>query len=510
MPSYKPDSSFFSKIVLGAVGCRAVAADLNQRGHRMVELERGSTDTKLWKDVKRKRVRIPDLLCSRCGVRVESRAKRDAVLSMSHSATEDERSWNFGMVDGDWVAFPVVTAAELPSWSNGRFDGYASYWHERSWARWQAHPWVNYFTVASFASVPFIQLQRKGVTEGSELTIGWPALFSNYDGIITLVTEDSVTLTRAGDGRSMPRKFRGGQRPVVVVGERVAAQQVLASTVTPLTAAELECRQEIGPDHITSLLRSRQRTQRFTGVKLARVRQEREHCDTVRSLFRDADEDIYVRLEAVSYLADVCREPLAQHIHPFLHNVDPQTQLEAVITLGETPIPEAIQLLADILDDNNMPYFLRSAAAWGLGHLGGNEPARRLIRAFSDVNAVLRQEALDAIVALGTTVAPLLVDGLQDADEAISSGCAEALRQQPGAVPVRRVVEHVEAADPSRWAVWLLGMLPREAVAAQIAGLQDSKPDVHFAVSLLWAFAESWIARRWEFSPGAEYPEGDA
>ena len=62
MPSYKPDSSFFSKIVLGAVGCRAVTADLNQRGHRMVELERGSTDTKLWKDVKRKRVRIPDLL----------------------------------------------------------------------------------------------------------------------------------------------------------------------------------------------------------------------------------------------------------------------------------------------------------------------------------------------------------------------------------------------------------------------------------------------------------------
>lgn len=51
----------------------------------MRELERGSTDTKLWKDVKRKRVRIPDLVCTKCGLRVESRAKTAPDLSMSHS-----------------------------------------------------------------------------------------------------------------------------------------------------------------------------------------------------------------------------------------------------------------------------------------------------------------------------------------------------------------------------------------------------------------------------------------
>jgi hypothetical protein len=503
MPAFKPDSSFFEKIVRGAVGCRAVAQDLNRRGHRMVELERGSTDTKLWKDVKRKRVRIPDLVCSRCGVRVESRAKQAAILSMSHSATENERSWNFGMVDADWVAFPVVTAADLPRWSNGRFNGHASYWHERSWARWQAHAWVNYFTVGAFAAVPFVQLQRKGVTEGSELTIGWPATFSNYDGTVTLVAEDAVSVCRAEDGRNMPRrKFKAPQRPVVAIGDRVTAQQVLASAVAPLTIAELECRQEMSSDHIRTLLASRQRTQRFTGVKLARVRQERQFCNSVRGLFDDAEEDIYVRLEALSYLAEVCGESAGERIQPFLNHTDPQTRLEAVITLGETPTDEVIQLLSDILHDVDTPYFLRSAAAWGLGHLGGNEPARTLIRAFSAVNPALRQEALDAIVMLGTAVAPLLVDGLRDADDAISSGCAEALRQQSGAVPVERIAQQTRVADPSRWAVWLLGMLPRETVAVHIA-----KPEVHYAVSLLWAFAESWIARRWEFSPGPEYPE---
>ena len=83
--SLKPDSSFFRKIVVGAVGARAVRDDMAALGHNFVELERGSTDSKLWKDVKRKRVRIPDLVCLRCGQRIESRAKTRNELAMSHS-----------------------------------------------------------------------------------------------------------------------------------------------------------------------------------------------------------------------------------------------------------------------------------------------------------------------------------------------------------------------------------------------------------------------------------------
>ena len=47
--AFKPDSSFFEKIVRGAIGTRAVCDDLRHHGHTMVELERGSLDTKLWK-----------------------------------------------------------------------------------------------------------------------------------------------------------------------------------------------------------------------------------------------------------------------------------------------------------------------------------------------------------------------------------------------------------------------------------------------------------------------------
>ena len=166
MPTFKPDSSFFRKIAIGAVGTRAVCEDLNQHQHTMAELERGSTDTKLWKDVKRKRVRIPDLVCTTCGLRIESRAKSKPELSMSHSPTENERSWDFGMVDTDVVAFPVCGAVGEHYWSRGKLNEGASYWHERNWVKWQAEQHVNYFSVAAFRATPFMKIARKGVTGG--------------------------------------------------------------------------------------------------------------------------------------------------------------------------------------------------------------------------------------------------------------------------------------------------------------------------------------------------------
>ncbi|MCY3538115.1 MAG: hypothetical protein F4162_05735 [Synechococcus sp. SB0676_bin_10] len=130
--AFKPDSSFFEKIALGAVGSRHMAQDLERLDHQIVELERGAMDTKLWKDVKRKRVRIPDLVCKVCGLRVESQAKTKAELSMSHGFSAHERAWDFGMVDTDVVAFPVCTKDkdQEKQWCIGRFNGQTSYWHE--------------------------------------------------------------------------------------------------------------------------------------------------------------------------------------------------------------------------------------------------------------------------------------------------------------------------------------------------------------------------------------------
>ncbi|MGH9585202.1 MAG: hypothetical protein ACRD4O_19975 [Bryobacteraceae bacterium] len=159
-------------------GSRAICNDLSSHGHQMVELERGSTGTKLWKEVKRKRVRIPDLVCVHCGQRAESRAKTKAELAMSHSATDQERAWDFGMIETDLIGFPVCEPIDEKYWSAGRLQSDASYWHERNWVLWELKGRINYFRVGAFRAVPPTKTDTKGVTEGSETSISWHAHFS--------------------------------------------------------------------------------------------------------------------------------------------------------------------------------------------------------------------------------------------------------------------------------------------------------------------------------------------
>jgi len=503
----KPDSSFFRKIVIGAVGTRAVCADLASFGHRMVELERGSTDTKLWKDVKRKRVRIPDLLCEQCGLRAESRAKTNAELAMSHSLTDEARAWDFGMVDEDYIAFPLCSAIDEAYWSTGRLGPESSYWHERNWVRWRLNGRINYFRVGAFRANPHTRISTKGVTEGSETSVSWEAIFSSRSGTVEAIDVRRLTIRRGGDGHRHTRTVPTSMQLFVENGEAVESNQVIAGVVAPLRRAELTCPGQLPSNHISNLLHSRERTQRFTGVKLARLLHEPAHCQTIEELSADAEEDVYIRLEALSYLTAVCGRSARDLFLPLLATPDPQTQLESVIALGQPGTDGPIELLSGILDDAGQPYFVRSAAAWCLSRARQESATTRLIRAFSDIDSTIRQEALEGIVSIGGLATPLLLAGLLEINSDIAAGCAEALRQQHVSEEVvARVVEITKQTEPTPWSVWLLGHLPRERVAAAIADLQESAPELHYAIALLWSFTESWIARRWELHPGPDFP----
>ena len=507
----KPDSSFFRKIALGAVGSRRVAEDLDRLGHRIAELERGAMDTKLWKDVKRKRVRIPDLVCERCGLRVESRAKAKTELSMSHSPTDQERAWDFGMVDADVIAFPVCKAGEEKQWSAGRLSEPISYWHERNWIRWQAEGKVNYVRVSRFRAVPQGAEATKGVTEGSETSVAWKARFSGRDGVVEAVDGQRITIARAVDGRRHTQKIPTELGIVVTQGEEVAINQIIASGVRPESNDDLRCTGVLPEGHLPQLLGSRERTQRFTGVKLARLRRDDSLGTPIAGLESDREEDVYIRLEAVAYLVAV-RDLGAEGLFaPYLASPDPQIQLEAVIALGEAGTGECVRLLSAILDDVERPYFARSAAAWCLSRIGGAEACRHLVRAFGDVDRNLREEALEGVVTVNVDAAPILLAGLREMDSAIAAGCAEALRQH-GALSddsIREILAQLTGGNPSVWAVWLAGHLPRERLAGAVEDLEQTAPELHYAITLLWSFVESWVARRWELRRDAKLPATD-
>lgn len=506
--SLKPDASFFRKIAIGAVGARAVSDDLGSYKHNMVELENGSTDTKIWKDVKRKRVRIPDLVCVNCGLRVESRAKTRRGLFMSHSPTDAERSWDFGMVDGDVVAFPICRPALEEDWSTGQLEDDQSYWHKRERVDWETCGWINYFYAGDFRKVPPAGSATKGVTEGTETSISWNAIFSTRKGLVEAVAEGQrISVRRASDGHLYTWRNDKGLPVVVEEGSTVEEQQILACPVAPLGGDALTCPESLSQHHIPDLLHSPERTQRFTGVKLARLRAEPQFGDLIRQIALHPDEDVYVQLEGAAYLNCVCGEPAQKLFAAYLASPDAQIRLETVVALAESATAEAVAMLADLLDEKDSPFFLRSAAAWALGRIGTDKATGRLVQAFADVDQSIRYEALEAISSLGTPALDHLVGGLEHADQDIAAGSAEAIRRLASLPPaiLQDIVSLVED-DPGRlWAVWALGHLPREQdyVAATIAQLQDSRPEAHYAISVLWAFAENWISQQWELLPMA-------
>lgn len=494
---------------MGAVGARAVSNDLARHGHIMAELERGATDTKLWKDVKRKRVRIPDLVCLNCGLRVESRAKTAADLAMSHSPAEESRAWDFGMVGDDLIAFPICEVRAEEAWTNGVLNGQLSYWHERNQIEWQVAGRINYFTVEAFRSTPPARTNTKGVTEGSETAISWNAVFSTRDGVVDAVGDGRITIRRTSDGHRYTWRVPSGQQIAVASGDDIAKNQVIASSVQPVIANGLCCPGNRSATVLAPLLSSRERTIRFTGVKLARLTKNPSAQELIRSLGSDPAEDVYTRLEAASYLVAVCGESCPNLFGEYRRSNDPQTQLEAVIALGEVGTDEAVTVLAEILHDVSRPYFLRSAAAWSLGRMPQPDSVTHLVRAFSDVENELREEALTGILALGGTAVPLLVAGLNNTDLNVAAGCAEALRRQCDLSDetLDAILAECRTGRPSTWTAWLLGHLPRERLASAVADLQTSAPELHFAVNILWAFAESWIARHWEQWPSGRRKE---
>src|SRR6185295_1334794 len=115
----------------------------------------------------------------------------------------------------------------------------------------------------------------KGVTEGSEGQVYWPAVFATQGGIVTRVDEEMIRY--AADATTRERRVRisgtgRGRLPTAVApGESVHLHQVLAASVPPLSEGDLICRADLDEDRIAGMLQSRRESVRYTGCRLAKL-----------------------------------------------------------------------------------------------------------------------------------------------------------------------------------------------------------------------------------------------
>jgi len=484
--SFKSDESFLEKLAIGATGTQTVMNDRRQQGLHPIELERGSSSWKVWKQIKIKRLRVPDILLLDTATRIEARAKKSLQISMSHSESDPQRGWDRGLLDDDFVALTVCTKT-----GSRPID-------------WRASLFVQYIRVKdmreAWAAGRVIKERPKGAQEGFELRLTWPSAIVKHSGQVTAVTGNRLTYQRESDHRTISLSLcqkKVALNALVRPGDQVHESQIVASVVP--VCSRLPKLPMATQGTYLGWLSSHDIAVRYTAAKaLAHFHGSEVQAELLRIL-QDDSEHLYVRLEAASSLARLGTREGWKWIGESLNNPYLENQLETVIILGELRTPEATDLLISTLLDSARHAEIRAGAAWAIGEIGDVKGVDALVRTFSDLTPGLRVEAVRALRKLMDAQCPSLAARLGSAEPDQRAGLAWAISHS-GRFTVEELIQVCHGdVNARRWAAYILGTQDADAWTTHLGPIKNADPEVFFAATVLWQIMRSWIANVDEF-----------
>ena len=474
----KANTSFLRFLSMGAVGVHRTIDRLRDRGFEPIELERYCGSNKIW-TTKVKRLRLPDLLCVKTGMRAEVRAKTDLKIRMSDAPANPARVWDAGLRDDDVVALIACFDAD---------DGP------------QPADDAVYFTVGALRdSVDRSKLgPPKSASEGAERDRTWPATVPTRDGTVLEVTDERLIVHMNADAQRPARRqtyILRGKSVYVCPGDAFRAKTTIL-TGEPPALADLSTylpRRYVPLDD----LQAGTDVDRYAAVKALRFR------DDARDQVIPALEDLIhreneerVALEAAGTAASLGSEFGQQQITRFVWDNDdrPELRMEAVFILAELGHSPFIreQLNRIVVDPRFEGDELRQAAVWALGKAG--------LRCYEDVLPFIDDAdenlALHAIGAFGADTPRPVIDRLvQDliaGDPRRAPAASEALRIISSDEVLQALVMAANAAQPvPDWIVATLGRLPPDEVRG---ALQDSPLLDRITPMLLTAQGAHWLA----------------
>lgn len=482
--SFKSDDSFLRKLAVGAAGTNATISRLRVMGFNPIELERGSTGFKIWKKIKIKRVRVPDILCLKTGLRFESRGKTKLEISMSHSLNNPQRAWDFGMRDDDLVSIVVFEQGD-DSPVNLK----------------QISP-VHFVSVKdmrkAFADGQVSITQPKGVEEGSEIRVMWVCAAASQQSVVFAVEPGRISLAPVSQARRQSIQLNRSRgriilSPQVRNGDAVEANQIVAAVVPVVTT--LRCPDAVDEAYFIGRLRSVNLSERYAAAKALRYRGYTDAKPMLESRMNDADEDIYVQLEAAAALAAYDDSNGWEFIENKLRSsplaVPLETQLETVIVASEIPKERSERLLIEVLQDVHRDDELRAGAAWALGQFASTTSATALVDTFNSSPLEIKIEAARALLRIADPQIPHLVGLLKNGDPAKRDGLSWVLARTGKFDPA----DLVAGADDNlrRWMGYVAGYGKENFVQADIEAICKVDPEVYFAASVLWQIVESWV-----------------
>ncbi|MCL5772309.1 MAG: HEAT repeat domain-containing protein [Actinobacteria bacterium] len=483
--NFKSDESFLEKISIGAIGTKYVFNDLLKSGHNPLELERCSMSFKIWKNIKIKRVRVPDILCTNCGIRVESRAKTNLELSMSHSISNTNRSWDYGLKDNDFVAMlRCIKIGETP-------------------IDWKALEPVHYINVGelrkAYSQNKIKTLKPKGSQEGYELRIIWPSRISNSEGIVINVSEGKIQYKRFQDDRTITLNLKNDDSfliPLVNVDDTVQSNQIIASVV-PITRSFRCLNNKSLKDYLYDL-ESPSISDRYSAIKALGFAFSDKAIDILKRKMEDEREHIYIRLESAAGLLKIKDNEGINFFKNIINDQFLENRLEGIITLSEIDNEDSLEILLNALFDKNQPTDIRAAAAWSMGELKKKDSIDSLVEVFNEVDEDIKIEAARALSKLALDNTNILMKKFGSANENEKPGIAWAIARKRK-FKVEDLFLYLDNNDSRKWISYILGFNSEKEYINQIEKLKYKDSEVYFAVTVLWKILSSWIYKLEEY-----------
>lgn len=436
MASFKTDESFLEKISIGVIGTQQVFSVLQRQGHKPIELERGSMNYKIWKKIKIKRIRVPDILCVDNGIRVESRAKTKLEISMSHSSSDPDRGWDFGMKETDYVAIVICE-------KNGSEP-----------VDWIADNLVQFISIKALREAEkeqkVIFVKPKGAEEGFEARINWPACIATSKGEIIEI--DKTIKYRTEEGRiKWVGLTKGGKRlsPLVKIGDKVQPNQILASVVNiSQTIPDTIVNSNFFLANLSSLILS----ERYAAAKALSYFNEKKVISSLLNKLTDKDEHIYVKLEVA---ASLCRLGADGYtfIRECLKDTYLQNILEAVIVLAEIKTDTANKILCNVLLDESFDPEIRAGAAWGLGEQQNKSALTSLIASFNSIDKNVKIEAARALGKLTSNYSNEILSAFNIATPNEMPGIAWALTKS-NSINIYHFLDNLNSLEARQWILY--------------------------------------------------------
>jgi HEAT repeat protein len=477
--AFKTDVSFLEKISAGAVGTTRVFDDLKAQGHSPIELERGSMSFKIWKKIKIKRVRVPDILCVKCGTRVESRAKTDLQITMSHSISDPKRGWDFGLTDNDMIAFVKCSKS-----GDRPID-------------WKADELVQYVSVRemreALAQNKVITVKPKGATEGFEARLIWPSAIAKAEGCVISIDRNCLKFRRKDDSRMIRLSLKKGDlvlSPLVNAGDSVKANQILASVVP--ASNKILCGNSLTQEYYIELMRSTLISDRYGAAKALSYFKSNPAIQALKQRMNDEKEHVYVRLESASSLLKMGDHESIPFFEKMLSDAYLENRLECVIVLGEVGQPESTDLLIRTLLGARQHAEIRAGAAWSLGELRDKKALNSLVTAFDAVDKDIRVEAARALVKLNARFADATLKLIPESTESERAGISWSL-SKTGNFTVHDLIAVMTDDESRKWIAWIIGTQKEQKYISQIEELKQKDNEVYFAVTVLWKVLSSWV-----------------